>query len=868
VTEALAVLRWAVGAALTLLAILTLVDWIRHRDRSRQYLAIAVGVLGVVSVLGQVKPADLTGRVVLTVVDLALFMTSALAVLFFRNSLIRFRPWVLWACTVFVLAVTGGAVAVNLDGSTAPPTGIPLAVDLLLLLSWCAVVVMCIAGLWRVSGSLPRVQRARLRALNLGFGGIVFALLIIAATAAGAPDPMVQVIIESIALASMPLLAVAFSPPGWLRRVWREREEVQLRRAINDLLLYSPNEAVLSARGLEWAARLLGGGAAMLALNGRVLAREGLDAEQSDRLHSELEAARHTVGVAFTSVLGPTAVVPLHSRAGEGYIAVVAGPFTPLFGDDELLRLAQYAVSMTVALDRVHLVVGVQRNAELLDLAYDAVFTWDFKTREIQYWNRAASTLYGFGHEEVLGRDPQPLLQTEYPLPRDDIAAALVRDGHWEGELRQRAKDGRVLEISARWALQRDSDGEPLSVLEINRDITAEKRSADELRGARDAAEQASTAKSEYLSRMSHELRTPLAAMLGFSDLLEMREPREDQVQAIEAIQRAGSHLLSLVNDVLDIARIEAGRESLSLEPVDVRAVLEECAGLVARAAADRSVQLSVRMDEEDELFVRADRQRLIQVMLNLLTNAIKYGNAGGQVVISAVAGPEAVDIAVSDDGPGMSEEQQARLFQPFERLGAERSYVQGTGLGLALSRQLSAAMGGTITVQSAEGAGATFTVRLTRASRTDTRSVIAATAPAVLHDAVNERTVLYVEDNLATVGLVESIFALRPNLRLITAMQGGMAVELAREQQPHLIILDLHLPDLNGDEVIHRLQRDPRTAEIPVMMYSADATERQVDRLLAEGAAAYLTKPARVTEFLEVLDRILDPPVQATGGR
>jgi PAS domain S-box-containing protein len=868
VTEALAVLRWAVGAALTLLAIITLVDWIRHRDRSRQYLAIAVAVLGVVSVLGQVKPSDPGGRLVLTVVELSLFMASALAVLFFRNSLIRFRPWVLWACTVFVLAVTGGAVAVNLDGSTAPPTGIPLAVDVVLLLSWCAVVVLCVAGLWRVSGSLPRVQRARLRALNLGFGGIVFALLIIAATAAGAPDPLVQVIVQSVVLASMPLLAVAFSPPGWLRRVWREREEVQLRRAINDLLLYSPNEAVLSARGLEWAARLLGGGAAMLALNGRVLAREGLDAEQSDRLHSELEAARHTVGVAFTSVLGPTAVVPLHSRAGEGYIAVVAGPFTPLFGDDELLRLAQYAVSMTVALDRVHLVVGVQRNAELLDLAYDAVFTWDFKTREIQYWNRAASTLYGFGHDEVLGRDPQPLLQTEYPLPRDDIAAALVRDGHWEGELRQRAKDGRVLEISARWALQRDSDGEPLSVLEINRDITAEKRSADELRGARDAAEQASTAKSEYLSRMSHELRTPLAAMLGFSDLLEMREPREDQVQAIEAIQRAGSHLLSLVNDVLDIARIEAGRESLSLEPVDVRAVLEECAGLVARAAADRSVQLSVRMDEEDELFVRADRQRLIQVMLNLLTNAIKYGNAGGQVVISAVAGPEAVDIAVSDDGPGMSEEQQARLFQPFERLGAERSYVQGTGLGLALSRQLSAAMGGTITVQSAEGAGATFTVRLTRASRTDTRSVIAATAPAVLHDAVNERTVLYVEDNLATVGLVESIFALRPNLRLITAMQGGLAVELAREQQPDVIILDLHLPDLNGDEVIHRLQRDPRTAEIPVMMYSADATERQVDRLLAEGAVAYLTKPARVTEFLEVLDRILDPPVQATGGR
>ncbi len=212
----------------------------------------------------------------------------------------------------------------------------------------------------------------------------------------------------------------------------------------------------------------------------------------------------------------------------------------------------------------------------------------------------------------------------------------------------------------------------------------------------------------------------------------------------------------------------------------------------------------------------------------------------------------------MTDDGPGLSDAEQRLLFQPFERLGAERSHVQGTGLGLALCRQLTAAMGGSIGLRSVKGEGATFSVRLQRASSTDTAALIRASAPAVLRNVVAECTVLYVEDNLATVALVESIFALRPTVRLLTAMQGGMAVELAREQHPDLVILDLHLPDINGEEVIHRLRDNPRTAHVPVVIYSADATERQVDRLLAAGAEAYLTKPARVAEFLGLIDRIL----------
>jgi PAS domain S-box-containing protein len=862
VSQALDALQSAVAVALFLLGVLTFLDWVRHRDDSRRYLMLAVGSLGILGVLSRITVASDAVQTVLTVLSLVLLMGSAYAFALFRHSLIAVaRPW-LRACAVAVVVTTLAGIAVNVPVSAAQPTGLQLAVDIVLLLTWCVIVGASIEELWRVSGTLPRIQRARLRALNAGFAGLIIALLGTIIVTVASSNTSAQVAVETVVLVSMPFLAIALSPPVWLRRNWREAEEVNLRGALNDLLLYSPDEATLASRALEWAARLLGGGAALVALNGRVLAVSGgISMPQGERLQRELEGFRDEVSISFTSALGPAAVVPLRSQAGEGFLAVLAGPLTPLFGDEELTRLVQYAISITVALDRVHLVAGVRRNADLLDLAYDAIFSWDFGSRDIHYWNKAAFELYGYSAEEAVGSDAQPLLQTEYPQPFDSIVAALRENDHWEGQLRQRAKDGRVLPISARWALQRDQEGRPLAVIEINRDISHEKRAAEELRAARDAAEHASNAKSEYLSRMSHELRTPLAAMLGFSDLLEMREPRPDQMQAIDAIQRAGSHLLSLVNDVLDIARIEAGRESLSVRPLDLRTVLEESVGLVRQTASERRIDLVSRVDSVGPVYVRADRQRLVQVMLNLLSNGIKYGSEGGSVTAVGGVRNGAVEIDVIDDGPGLSEADQERLFQPFERLGAERSHIPGTGLGLALARQLTTAMGGSLGVRSAKGMGATFTVRLDRARATDAESVVRATAPPVLRDAAKERTVLYVEDNLATIALVESIVALRPNVRLLTAMQGGIALDLAREHQPELIVLDLHLPDIDGDEVIERLRADPRTAHIPVVMYSADATDRQVERLIAAGASEYLTKPARVPQFLEMVDRALGQP-------
>ena len=862
--QALTGLQWAVAAALAMLGAVTIRDWVRNRDATRLWLAVAVGSLGAVGVLGRIPPTTGAVALLLLVVDLALFMGSAFAFFLFRNTLIPSKPRTVWVVGIVTLGLSIAALVPTVGPSlagqqNATPSGGLLTIYIILLLTWAGIVASSILRLSRGSGALPSVQRARLLSLNAGFAGLVFAIVASVLAAGLGTNYLYQIGIEVVVLLCMPLLLAAFSPPAWLRRAWREREEVQYRQAINNLLLYSPDAGTLANRALEWAARLVGGGSALIAVGASVIATPDLDAAATRRFDGEVRQRRATGLTSFVSSLGHAAVVPIPSRSGDAYLAVLAGPFTPLFGDEELQRLGQYAVSVALALDRVHLTEGVRRNAELLDLAYDAVFSWDWRTRGIQYWNRAATEVYGYTEDEVIGKDPQVLLSSIYPVPLDQITAALAEYGHWEGELLQVTKDGRQVPISARWALQRDSAGDPLSVLEINRDVSAEKAAADELRRARDVAESASNAKSEYLSRMSHELRTPLAAMLGFSDLLEMREPRDDQMQAIGAIQRAGSHLLSLVNDVLDIARIESGRESLSLQPVDICAAVTECMGLVGAAAAERNVSMRLHANEGDTVFVTADRQRLNQVLLNLLTNAVKYGAEGGHVDVSLHTDQSHVTIEVTDDGPGIAPEEQLLLFQPFERLGAERSHVQGTGLGLALCRQLTTAMGGTIGVRSSVGNGATFHVTLARADGADRTATVRASSRAVLGVPATAHTVLYVEDNLATIALVESIFALRPNIRLITAMQGGMAVELAREQQPDLVILDLHLPDINGEEVIHRLRDDPRTAEIPVVMYSADATERQVDRVLAAGAQAYLTKPARVSEFLGMLDRTLE---------
>jgi signal transduction histidine kinase/CheY-like chemotaxis protein len=390
-------------------------------------------------------------------------------------------------------------------------------------------------------------------------------------------------------------------------------------------------------------------------------------------------------------------------------------------------------------------------------------------------------------------------------------------------------------------------------------------QTASEMRHARDLAEEASQAKSEFLSRMSHELRTPLTAMIGFSELLLLEELSEAQKRHVRTILKAGDHLLALINDILDISRIEEGRLTLSPEPVAVAGVVHEAVELVRPMAAEREVRLDVTAVPA-ELTVQADRQRLKQVLLNLVTNSVKYNRPQGRVEITASRVENGRGrIAVADTGIGLREEDLGRLFAPFERLSAATSGVEGTGLGLTLSKSLVEAMGGSIGVKSQPGSGSTFWVELPPA----------APEPLALQlDGSDEEggearqpagVVLYVEDNLSNVGLVEGILARRPGLRLLTAMQGRIALELARQNRPDLILLDVHLPDMDGAEVLRRLTADPNTAGIPVVVLSADATAHQRHRLLGLGAAEYLTKPIRVGVLLRTLDRRV--PQHATGG-
>jgi signal transduction histidine kinase/ActR/RegA family two-component response regulator len=375
---------------------------------------------------------------------------------------------------------------------------------------------------------------------------------------------------------------------------------------------------------------------------------------------------------------------------------------------------------------------------------------------------------------------------------------------------------------------------------------------------ARDEAEQANQAKSEFLSRMSHELRTPLNAVLGFGQLLATSELDAPDRESVDQILKGGEHLLALINEILDIARIEAGKLTLSLEPVEIRETISEALAFVQPLAADRRIDIT--LDVPAQLYVVADRQRLSQVLLNLLSNAIKYNRPQGSVHVAAEnSGAGTVRIRVTDTGRGIAAADLARLYTPFERLDAERSQIEGTGLGLTLSKGLVEAMGGSVHVESQVGEGSTFTVEFAETANPLAKidSAPAATpALASLQQTSRRYKILYIEDNLSNLKLVQRILAGRSDVELIPAMQGSLGLELAIEHRPDLVLLDLHLPDMQGDEVLRRLQANPAFNGTPVVVLSADATKGRITRVLEQGANAYLSKPINVQQFLELIEQ------------
>jgi signal transduction histidine kinase/ActR/RegA family two-component response regulator len=383
-------------------------------------------------------------------------------------------------------------------------------------------------------------------------------------------------------------------------------------------------------------------------------------------------------------------------------------------------------------------------------------------------------------------------------------------------------------------------------------------RAAD-LIAARDAAMKATRAKNSFLSSTSHELRTPLNSILGFAQLIQLSELSEDDSDGVDRILGAGRHLLALINELIDIARIESGDLGLSLEPVLVRPVIEECSRLMAPIAAGRSIRI-IQDGVHPALAVFADRQRLAQILVNLISNAVKYNHRDGSITIScgAEAGGQA-RIVVTDTGPGLAPEDLERIFVAFERLGAEQTEVEGTGIGLPLARALAEAMGGHLAASSVLGQGAAFTVSLPRAPdlihvpAPSPAPAIPASRPPAAAGAV--LSVLYIEDNPVNVEVVARFLRGRPKTTLLSAASGRAGLQCAVRDVPDVILLDLHLPDLQGDEVLNELKADAATAAIPVIVLSADASRGVIHRLLAGGAFAYLTKPIELAELGELLD-------------
>jgi signal transduction histidine kinase len=752
----ISVLQIAVAIEFVGLGVVTLAQWLIHRDARRGYMALALFSLGMVALLGRLGRSEWIS--VLTIVG---FQLSAYGLLAFRGCFVPLRrAWRLIAIAALVVTAVALLVVIALLGSLgATPSPALTALGDAFLLTWIACVGEPLVRFWLVSRGRPRVQRLRLRFLSAGYALIVTILAL--ALAPGATGNVgLQIGEQLMAMVSVPLLYLSVAPPRWIRNLWRRGgphpvgrapHEAVYREAFMEILAGTSDRATVARRSLEALAALMGcDQAVLLDADGGILASVGLDADGiADLIAEQLPSSQAAQPVQEDH--DRVAIIedlPL-AGTGTGRLLMVPGPFTPYFGLLELKRLRQYGISLTAALDREQLVEGIrQRSTEL-------------------------------------------------------------------------------------------------------------EQQAAELVAARDAAEAANEAKSDFLSRVSHELRTPLTAILGFAELAQYDKTLSaEQTSRLDAILRAGEHLLSLVNDVLDLASAERGGVRMSLEPVQIKSVLTEALDLV-RPIADRA-----RISLPDEPpptadYVRADGQRLKQVAINLLSNAVKYNRPDGSVTLGVTARDGHVRVDIKDTGVGIDPDMLPRLFMPFERAGAERTTISGTGLGLALSKSLIESMGGSVGVESIPDVGSRFWFELPAdGSVIDAHEAANADgAPRTAASYSRTHSVLYVEDMVSNIRVIEGVVALRPSIRLIPVMLGELAVEMAREHRPGLILLDLHLPDLSGDEVLRRLRADESTAGIPVVILSADATDRQMRRLIDLGAHTYLTKPLKVVRLLGVLD-------------
>jgi signal transduction histidine kinase/CheY-like chemotaxis protein len=711
-----------------LLGVATVVAWLRHRDRSLLFLGLAIVLLSLVTLLGRITAILNLNQPLLAELSLVGFMASGYALLLYRNSMIPLKR--AWHVTALV-ALSATTLAYEAAQAVSAPKNLLTWAIVALVLAWSATVVEPIVRFWLAARALPAVQAWRLRTLSLGFAGLVAILLFAVAAGTESANPLVQVLIQVVVLAIIPLLYVSFSPPAWLRREWRASEEEGLRAFMQDLLTVDGNADWLARRALDWSMRIVGGAAAVAFDGaGKPQAVRGLTALDVESLRVGL--ADHPDGINRVGLNGITRtviVLPLARSVDSGKVLVLSGPFTPAFGGDELSRVQQFLSAVAAALDRLRLIAKLQ---------------------------------------------------------------------------------------------------------ETNRHLN-----------------EANHHKSIFLANMSHELRTPLNAIIGFSELL--LEPGNGQFDPatrhrfVGQIHVSGKHLLGLINDILDLSKVEAGQMELRLQTIPVKEVVEQVLSTIEPLAGQKRIR--IRTDVMSAGDVLADAGKLKQMLLNLASNAIKFTPEDGEVSITAARLDSGVEISVSDTGIGISEADQANLFEEFHQIdpGPGRRQ-QGTGLGLALTRRFATLHGGEIRVSSRLGKGSVFTLHLP--VRPPTREELAP-ATTTVQD-LSRPLVLVVEDDPAAAELLSRQLD-GAGFRTQAARTGKQAIAMARELQPAAITLDILLPELDGWDVITRLKHDQATSNIPVVIVSV-IDNRELG--MALGAMDYFVKPIEGKELVKRLSR------------
>lgn len=565
----------------------------------------------------------------------------------------------------------------------------------------------------------------------------------------------------------------------------------------------------------------------------------------------------------------------------------------PLVGCDEFRQLAISFNTMTERLQfhYANLERQVEQRTADIRLAMEQlneaqhiaqVGSWELDlTDNILIWSDEIFHLFEIDKERF-GATYEAFLNAIHPEDRGAVNAAYNRSlqtrESYEITHRLLMPDQRIKYVTERCASYFDGEGKPIRSVGTVQDVTELKQTELALKDlneeleqrvqqrtglllhAKEEADRANNAKSEFLSRMSHELRTPMNAIMGFAQLLETDQETPvtpDQADNVREIRHAGQHLLELINEVLDLARIETGRIELSLEPVEVPSLIGECIALLQPLTSERRIALKLDLDGVGT--VQADRLRLRQTLLNLLSNAVKYNRDGGSVLISCQLATEGrVRIAVCDSGRGIAADALPRLFQPFERIESAYDGIEGTGIGLALSKRLVEAMGGSIGVESVAGEGSTFWIDLPAAETKEYLPSGFSANEAMQNNFVAAHTLLYIEDNPANLRLVRKIISTHTSLLMLDARTAEQGLEIAATHLPDLILLDINLPGMTGFEALRRLRDNPATRDIPVVAVSANAMERDIKKGRSAGFTDYLTKPLDIPKLLVLLDTLL----------